>query len=167
MMASTTTQPTVTTKPALPGSNLFWIRAREIFSDPGLPEPRRGAEEVLGESEARRAIGLGSPSAGRRHRVIHLAFEASTIRGWRYRSVEVRSGPLPLTLQAVIAYAYFLPPISGYFADRRDSLPVRYFFSFPERVRWVGFVAVVASWSTTTCPRTRARPATIRSNSTD
>ncbi len=25
MMASTTTQPTVTTKPALPGSNLFWI----------------------------------------------------------------------------------------------------------------------------------------------
>ncbi|MGC2168431.1 MAG: hypothetical protein WA580_04955, partial [Acidimicrobiales bacterium] len=145
MMASTTTQPTVTTKPALPGSNLFWIRAREIFSDPGLPEPRRGAEEVLGESKLgeRLAWGVLVLAAGT---VLFISLQL--YHSWL--ALQKRRGsiwPFTLTLQAVIAYAYFLPPISGYFVIA-GFLAGSVLLLFPERVRWVGFVAVVASWST-------------------
>ena len=54
--------------------------------------------------------------------------------------------PLTLAVQAAIAYAFFLPAISGYFG-LAGFLAGSILLLVPERMRLAGFVAVVASWS--------------------
>ena len=54
--------------------------------------------------------------------------------------------PLTLFVQAAVAYAFFLPAISYYFG-LAGFLAGSILLLVPGRVRLVGFVAVVASWS--------------------
>ena len=145
-------------------------RARELFADHGALEPPRGAGESLGESM------LGARLAWAVLVVVLCGYAAASINdnyldhlGGRLLAVfaagtvlsvalqlyhswlahQDRRGsiwPLTLFVQAAIAYAFFLPAISYYFA-LAGFLAGSILLLVPGRVRFVGFVAVVASWS--------------------
>lgn len=145
-------------------------RARELFADHGSFEPPRDDGSSAGEAllGARLAWGVlvvvlcGYATAGVNDAIseglsgrLVAVLAAGTVcfvalqlyHSWLAHQDRRRSiWALTLVVQASIAYAFFLPPISSYFIIA-GFLAGSILLLFPERMRWAGFVAVIASWS--------------------